>query len=112
VCVSFAGLITPRGQSQVGADAAVTAPARVSVQHQKLLHFVGEGKWSDESVLAKVGELVIPAIERDGPRGLDYRRYVLSQAGHPFGRRAPSVLRAARQAGQLPGGGDAVGGQS
>jgi hypothetical protein len=37
----------------------VTAPAHVSVQHQKLLHFVGEGKWSDERVLAKVRELVM-----------------------------------------------------
>jgi hypothetical protein len=31
--------------------AAVTAPAQVSVQHQKLLHFVGEGNWSDERLL-------------------------------------------------------------
>ena len=62
-----AGLLTAEGRKSVEPMAAVTAPARVSVQHQKLLHFVGEGKWSDESVLAKVRELVIPAIERDGP---------------------------------------------
>jgi hypothetical protein len=31
------------------------------------LHFVGEGKWSDESVLAKVRELVMPATECHGP---------------------------------------------
>src|SRR6202162_5152242 len=62
-----AGLLTAEGRKSVEPMAAVTAPARVSVQHQRLLHFVGEGKWSDESVLAKVRELVIPAIERDGP---------------------------------------------
>src|SRR6266436_1623965 len=62
-----AGLLTAEGRKSVEPMAAVTAPARVSVQHQKLLHFVGEAKWSDESVLAKVRELVIPAIERDGP---------------------------------------------
>jgi hypothetical protein len=62
-----AGLLTAEGRKSVEPMAAVTAPARVSVQHQKLLHFVGEGRWSDESVLAKVRELVIPAIERDGP---------------------------------------------
>jgi SRSO17 transposase len=62
-----AGLLTAEGRKSVEPMAAVTAPAGVSVQHQKLLHFVGEGKWSDESVLAKVRELVIPAIERDGP---------------------------------------------
>ena len=47
--------------------AAVTSPARVSVQHQKLLHFIGEGNWCDERVLAKVRELVVPAIARHGP---------------------------------------------
>ncbi len=40
--------------------AAVTAPARVAAQHQSLLHFVGEGRWSDERVLAKVREMVLP----------------------------------------------------
>ena len=35
------------GRKSVEPMAAVTAPAHVSVQHQKLLHFVGEGKWSD-----------------------------------------------------------------
>src|SRR5450755_3179315 len=62
-----AGLLTAEGRKSVEPMAAVTAPAHVSVQHQKLLHFVGEGKWSDESVLAKVRELVMPAIERHGP---------------------------------------------
>ena len=46
--------------------AAVTAPARVAAQHQSLLHFVGAGGWSDERVLAKVREMVLPAIERHG----------------------------------------------
>jgi len=62
-----AGLLTAEGRKSVEPMAAVTAPAHVSVQHQKLLHFVGEGKWSDERVLAKVRELVMPAIERHGP---------------------------------------------
>jgi DDE superfamily endonuclease len=62
-----AGLLTAEGRKSVEPMAAVTPPARVSVQHQKLLHFIGEGKWSDERVLAKVRELVMPAIERHGP---------------------------------------------
>jgi SRSO17 transposase len=45
----------------------VTAPANVGAQHQSLLHFVGEAPWSDERVLAKVREMVLPAIERLGP---------------------------------------------
>jgi len=62
-----AGLLTAEGRKSVEPMAAVTAPAHVSVQHQKLLHFVGEGRWLDERVLAKVRELVMPAIERHGP---------------------------------------------
>jgi hypothetical protein len=52
------GLLAAEGRKSVEPMAAVTAPSRVSAQHQKLLHFIGEGKWSDESVLAKVRELV------------------------------------------------------
>ena len=59
--------------------AAVTAPAQVSVQHQKLLHFVGEGKWSDDSVLAKVRELVMPAIERHGP----IKAWIIDDTSYP-----------------------------
>src|SRR5580704_9275108 len=47
--------------------AALTAPGRTAAQHQSLLHFIGEGGWSDAAVLAKVRELVLPAIERHGP---------------------------------------------
>jgi SRSO17 transposase len=62
-----AGLLTAEGRKSVEPMAAVTAPARVSVQHQKLLHFIGEGKWSDDRVLAKVRDVVVPAIARRGP---------------------------------------------
>src|SRR5216683_2258541 len=61
------GLLAAPGRKSVEPMAAVTAPARVSAQHQKLLHFVANAPWSDEGVLAKVRELVIPAIERHGP---------------------------------------------
>jgi SRSO17 transposase len=49
--------------------AAVTAPERVSAQHQSLLHFVNQAAWSDEKVLAKVREMVMPALERHGAPG-------------------------------------------
>jgi SRSO17 transposase len=62
-----AGLLVTEGRKSVEPMAAATAPSAVSVQHQKLLHFIGEGKWSDERVLAKVREMVVPAIERHGP---------------------------------------------
>ena len=47
--------------------AAITAPKRTAAQHQSLLLFIGEGRWSDEKVLAKVRELVLPELERHGP---------------------------------------------
>jgi SRSO17 transposase len=74
-----AGLLTAEGRKSVEPMAAVTAPAQVSVQHQKLLHFVGEGKWSDESVLAKVRELVMPTIERHGP----IKAWIIDDTSYP-----------------------------
>src|SRR5437660_2115979 len=61
------GLILPGERKSVEPMAARTAPARTAAQHQSLLHFVGVATWSDEKVLAKVREMVLPAIEKDGP---------------------------------------------
>src|SRR5213080_4162619 len=61
------GLMMPCERKSVEPMAAVTAPGRTAAQHQSLLHFVGVATWSDEKVLAKVRELVLPAIEKDGP---------------------------------------------
>ena len=61
------GLVMPCERKSVEPIAALTAPERVAAQHQSLLHFVGQSAWSDEEVMSKVGELVLPAIERQGP---------------------------------------------
>src|SRR5712691_10243103 len=61
------GLLAAEGRKSVEPIAAVTAPARASVQHQKLLHFVANAPWSDERMLTKVREMVLPVIERHGP---------------------------------------------
>jgi SRSO17 transposase len=63
------GLVMPGERKSVEPMAALTAPARVGAQHQSLLHFVGAGDWSDERVLSKVREMVLPEIERLGPIG-------------------------------------------
>jgi len=60
------GLLLPCERKSVEPIAAATAPGRVGAQHQALLHFVAEGVWSDEVVLAKVREMVLPQIERHG----------------------------------------------
>jgi SRSO17 transposase len=61
------GLMLPCERKSVEPMAAVTAPGRTSAQHQSLLHFVGQGAWSDEQVLCKVREMVLPEMERQGP---------------------------------------------
>src|SRR5450631_4949348 len=61
------GLLATEGRRSVEPMAAVTAPSKVSAQHQKLLHFVANATWSDERLLSKVRELVLPAMTRHGP---------------------------------------------
>src|ERR1700716_321777 len=52
------GLMMPCDRKSVEPMAAITAPERTAAQHPSLLHFIGEGRWSDEKVLTKVRELV------------------------------------------------------
>ena len=61
------GLMLPGERKSVEPMAARTASARTAAQHQSLLHFVANAAWSDEDVLAKVREMVLPAIGKNGP---------------------------------------------
>jgi SRSO17 transposase len=61
------GLLMPGERKSVEPMAAMVAPARVSAQHQSLLHLVGQAPWSDEAVLRRVRELVVPTMEGGGP---------------------------------------------
>src|SRR5215471_7653610 len=108
------GLLATEGRRSVEPMAAVTAPAQVSAQHQKLLHFVANAKWSDEQMLTKVRELVVPSMTRHGP----IEAWIVDDTSFPKkGRHSVGVHHqycgqlgnASRaSAGQLPGGGDAV----
>jgi SRSO17 transposase len=60
------GLLLPGERKSVEPIAAVVAPGRTAAKHQSLLNFVGESPWSDQALLAKVRELVLPAIEAQG----------------------------------------------
>jgi SRSO17 transposase len=60
------GLMLPGERKSVEPLAAVTDPDRMEAQHHSLLHFIGISEWSDERVLAKVREMVLPSIERHG----------------------------------------------
>ena len=61
------GLIMPVERKSVEPMAAITAPGRVAAQHQSLLHFVGQSSWSDQDVLNKIREMVLPALKRHEP---------------------------------------------
>lgn len=84
------GLLLPGERKSVEPMAAVTAPARVAAQHQSLLHFVGQAPWSDEPVLAKVREMVLPEMERHGP----IEAWIIDDTGFPKkGRHSVGVAR-------------------
>jgi len=84
------GLLLPVERKSVEPLAAVTAPARVSAQHQSLLHFVGNAPWSDDQLLAKVHELVLPSIERSG----SIEAWIVDDTGFPKkGRHSVGVTR-------------------
>jgi SRSO17 transposase len=73
------GLLLPGERKSVEPMAALTAPARTAAQHQSPLHFVGQAPWADEPVLAKVREMVLPEIERNGPIGA----WIIDDTGFP-----------------------------
>jgi SRSO17 transposase len=84
------GLMMPAERKSVEPMAAMTAPRRMSAQHQSLLHFVGKGQWSDEKVLAKVRDMVLPGIEQHGA----IRAWIIDDTGFPKqGRHSVGVAR-------------------
>lgn len=60
------GLLLPSERKSVEPIAALTAPARTAAQHQSLLHFVGQGDWSDDAVMERIRAHAIPNIEVHG----------------------------------------------
>jgi SRSO17 transposase len=85
------GLMMPVARKSVEPLAAVTAPARVSAKHQSLLHFVGQSPWSDEALLARVRDWVLPRmIERGGP----ITAWIIDDTGFPKkGKHSVGVAR-------------------
>jgi SRSO17 transposase len=86
----------PGERKSVEPLAAVTSPARVSAQHQSLLHFVGQAPWSDTALLERVRDQVLPVMERQEP----VRAWIIDDTGFPKkGRHSVGVARQYR--GQL-----------
>src|SRR5258708_7540226 len=84
------GLMMPCERKSDEPMAALTAPGRTAAQHQSLLHFVGQGRWQDGRVLAKVREMVLPRIERHGA----IEAWIIDDTGFPKqGRHSVGVAR-------------------
>ena len=73
------GLLSAEGRKSVEPLAAVTAPGRTAAQHQSLLHFVAQAPWSDQAMLRRVRERVLPSITRDEP----VQAWIIDDTGFP-----------------------------
>lgn len=74
------GLMMPVPRKSVEPLAALTAPSWVSAKHQSLLHFVGQAPWSDEALMGRVRDWVLPRmIERGGP----ITAWIIDDTGFP-----------------------------
>jgi SRSO17 transposase len=84
------GLVLPAERKSVEPMAAIIEPERVSAQHQSMLHFIGQGGWSDEKVLSKAREMVVPEMERHGP----IEAWIIDDTGFPKqGKHSVGVAR-------------------
>ncbi len=84
------GLLMPVERKSVEPLAVVTAPGRTAAQHQSLLHFVGQGSWSDERVMSAIRDQVLPSIERHGA----IEAWIIDDTGFPKkGKHSVGVTR-------------------
>ena len=90
------GLLSAEGRKSVEPLAAVTAPERTAAQHQSLLHFVAQAPWSDQAMLRRVRDCVLPSITRDEA----IRAWIIDDTGFPK-KGSHSVGVARQYCGQL-----------
>jgi SRSO17 transposase len=83
------GLLSAEGRKSVEPLAAVTAPERTAAQHQSLLHLVAQAPWSDQAVLTRVREHVLPSITREEP----VQAWIIDDTGFPKKGSTRSVWR-------------------
>ncbi|MHC4448303.1 MAG: IS701 family transposase [Planctomycetota bacterium] len=84
------GLLLPGERKSVEPMAARLRPARVSAEHQSLLHFVGQSPWDETALLRAVREAVLPAMTAAGP----VEAWIVDDTGFPKkGRHSVGVAR-------------------
>ena len=83
------GLMLPIERKSVEPLAANISPYQVCAKHQSLHHFVAKSDWSDEAVLKRVRDWVLPCIKTEG--GLFW---IVDDTGFPKkGRHSVGVAR-------------------
>ena len=90
------GLLSTEGRKSVEPLAATTAPERTAAQHQSLLHFVAQAPWSDQALLTRVRERVLPSITSEEP----VQAWIIDDTGFPK-KGSHSVGVARQYCGQL-----------
>src|SRR5450755_1874540 len=85
------GLMAPLKRKSVEPMAAHLGPSATRSRHQSLHHFVADSAWSDEQMLLRVAQWVVPA-RRLPPSGPPFR---------PLRRRSKALLAADRPAARL-----------
>src|ERR1035438_9747696 len=73
------GLLLPGERKSVEPMAALIDPTNVRQSHQSLHHFVSTSAWDDQAVLARVGELTIPVLQKREP----VRAWIVDDTGIP-----------------------------
>ena len=97
------GLLLPGERKSVEPMAARLDPGRVGAAHQSLHHFVAKAAWDGRPAGGGAGlRAAGPPGARAGP-GLAGGRHRPAEEGQALGRGGETILRPARQAGQLPG---------
>ena len=84
------GLLLPAERKSVEPMAALTAPNRTPAQHQSMLHFVGQGDWSDAAVLERIRAYTLPRIQAHGA----ISAWIIDDTGFPKkGKHSVGVAR-------------------
>jgi SRSO17 transposase len=84
------GLMLPLGRKSVEPMAARVDPLHASARHQSLHHFVAKAEWSDEELLRRVRQWVIPRMELADEGGF----WIIDDTGFPKkGRHSVGVTR-------------------
>ena len=81
------GLMLPIERKSVEPLAAHLDPLRVRSKHQSLHHFVADSEWSDQAVLERVRDWVIPTLGTE-----DGCYWIVDDSGHPkYGKHSVGV---------------------